>query len=294
MSGGVWPPVPNRSSVRDMAEDTQGAAGSGAGDALFVGSIPDTYERLMVPMIFAEPAELLATAVAERAPASVLETAAGTGVLTRALRRCLPDAALTATDLNQPMLDEAARRSRLDDVTWQQADATALPFADASFDVVACQFGAMFFPDKVVGFTEARRVLRHGGAFVLNTWDRIEANEVPHVITEALVAAAPEEPLLFMSRTPHGYFDVDRIRADLEAAGLTASIEAQDGVSRTTAAEAAVAFCQGTPLRGELERHPVLDLASATRIATEALLAHYGPEPIAPPIRWFQVVAVTT
>jgi SAM-dependent methyltransferase len=273
-----------------MADQGQ-EPGSGAGDAQFLGSIPDTYERLMVPMIFAAPAELLAAAVAERAPASVLETAAGTGVLTRAMRRMLPGAAITATDLNQPMLDEAARRSGLADVTWQQADATALPFDDGSFDVVACQFGVMFFPDKVRGFSEARRVLRPGGAFVFNTWDRIENNEVPHVITRALVAAAPDEPLVFMSRTPHGYFDVDRVRSDLAAAGMTVSIRAHEDVSRTTAAEAAVAFCQGTPLRGEIERHPTLDLASATRIAAEALLAHYGPDPVAPPIRWFQVVA---
>ena len=167
-SGGVWLRSLDGSSVWVMADQGQ-EPGSGAGDAQFLGSIPDTYERLMVPMIFAAPAELLAAAVAERAPASVLETAAGTGVLTRAMRRMLPGAAITATDLNQPMLDEAARRSGLADVTWQQADATALPFDDGSFDVVACQFGVMFFPDKVRGFSEARRVLRPGGAFVFNT-----------------------------------------------------------------------------------------------------------------------------
>jgi SAM-dependent methyltransferase len=267
-----------------------GAAGS---DAEFIGTVPDVYERLLVPMIFTEPAERLSAAVAALAPASVLETAAGTGVLTRALRRHLPDASITATDLNEPMLAEAERRSPLPGIVWQQADATALPYADASYDVVACQFGVMFFPDKVVGFREAARVLRPGGAFVFNVWDRIEANEAAHVVTEALVSAAPEDPLLFLRRTPHGYGDIDQIRADLAAAGLSAAIRAQDATSRTTAADAAVAFCQGSPLLSEIERHPALDVTTATRIAADALRERYGPGPLASPIRWFQVVAVT-
>lgn len=269
-------------------------AGSGAGDAQFVGSVPDIYERLMVPMIFAAPAELLADAVAARTPSTVLETACGTGVVTRALRRRLPRAAITATDLNQPMLDEAARRSDLPDVTWQQADALALPFPDGSFDVVTCQFGVMFFPDKVAGFGEARRVLAPGGAFVFNTWDRIGTNEVAQVVTDALIAAAPEEPLNFMARTPHGYFDLDQVGADLAAAGLAAEITAHEDVSATTAEEAGIAYCQGTPTRGEIERHPTLTVESATAIATEALLTAYGPGPIAPSTRWFQVVARST
>ena len=277
-----------------MTDGRLGAAGSGAGDSRFVGSIPELYDRLMVPMIFAEPALHLSAAVAERAPSEVLETAAGTGVLTAAIRGRLPEVSLTATDLNPPMLAAARSRDGLDGVDWQQADATDLPFPDASFDLVACQFGAMFFPDKVRGFAEARRVLRPGGAFVFNVWDRLETNRVPLLITDALVAAAPEEPLTFMRRTPHGYHAEDELRADLGAAGFDdVEVRLLDTASRTMAAEAALAFCQGTPLRGEIQRHGSLDLAGATALAEEALRAHYGDGPFTEPITWLQVVATT-
>lgn len=265
-------------------------------DADFVGRIPDVYDRLMVPMIFQAAADRLAAAVAAGTPQDILETAAGTGALTRALAQSCPDAVITATDLNEPMLAAAAARGAGPaQVEWQQADATDLPFDDQSFDTVVCQFGVMFFPDRVRGYAEARRVLRPGGAFVFNTWDRIENNEVPHVIETALVAADPEHPLLFMSRTPHGYHATDQVRADLEAAGLPdLEITPVDGRSRTTAAEAAVAFCQGTPMRVALENHPTWTVPAATEVAEQALLERYGPGPIDAPIRSFEVVARPT
>ncbi|NRQ51463.1 class I SAM-dependent methyltransferase [Aeromicrobium stalagmiti] len=265
-------------------------------DTRFVGPIPDLYQRLLVPMIFRAAADSLAQVVAGLSPHDVLETAAGTGALTRALVKACPDAAVTATDLNQPMLDAAATHTADGaTVTFQQADALDLPFGDQTFDVVACQFGVMFFPDRVHGYREAGRVLRPDGSFVFNTWDRIENNEVTHVIQSALVAAAPDEPLLFMSRTPHGYFSPEQIRADLEAAGMPgASITAIDGTSRTSASEAATAFCQGTPLRVAIESHTTLSVAEATAIAEDALLQHFGAGPIDAPIRSFEVVARPT
>lgn len=264
-----------------------------AHDSQFVGSVPDLYQQLMVPMIFAEAADRLADQIAARSPSDILETAAGTGVLTRAMGQRCPSAQITATDLNQPMIDVAATRTPDGErVTWEQSDALDLHFGDEMFDVVACQFGAMFFPDKVRGYTEARRVLRPGGAFVFSVWDRLEANEVTHLIQRALVRACPDPPLLFMSRTPHGYYDVEEIRGQLAQAGFTdIEVEAVDALSRTTAAEASVAFCQGTPLRGEIASHPVLDVPTATQIALEALLEQYGPGPIAAPIRSFAFVA---
>ncbi len=129
-------------------------------DKLFAGSIPEIYERFLVPLIFESYAVALAKRVAETEPQDVLETAAGTGVLTRALASRLPqDTRITATDLNQPMLDHAAARQPNNRrIAWQQADALALPFPAETFDIVACQFGVMFFPDKVQGYKEARRV----------------------------------------------------------------------------------------------------------------------------------------
>lgn len=133
-------------------------------DRVFTGEIPIFYDRYLGPQIFADYAEDLARRAAALRPARVLETAAGTGIVTRALAGSLAtEAEITATDLNQAMLDFAAAQPGLERVTWQQADAQRLPFDDRSFDAVLCQFGVMFFPDRLAGYREARRVLRPGG-----------------------------------------------------------------------------------------------------------------------------------
>lgn len=261
-------------------------------DARFSGRIPDLYQGLLVPMIFEEPARSVAQVVASLGPRRILETACGTGALTRELVRACPDAEITATDLNQPMLDAAAALSPDDRVTWRQADALDLPFEDGGFDVVACQFGAMFLPDRVRGFREAARVLAPGGTFVLTTWDRLESSEVPWVVQSALLLAEPDEPLTFMERVPHGYFDPERIGSDLDEAGMPgAAVRVVNGTSHTTATDAARAFCLGTPLRNAIEEHPSLDLERATVIAEDALVRHFGAGPIAAPIRWLEVTA---
>lgn len=273
-----------------------GAREMSGDDAHFAGAIPDVYERLLVPMIFQAAATRLAAVIAEVGPSDILETAAGTGALTRALIQGCPDASITATDLNQPMLDAAvARTPDGARVKWRQADALDLPFVDQSFDSVVCQFGVMFFPDRVRGYREARRVLRPGGSFVFNVWDRIEKNEFAYVIESALIDAAPENPLVFLSRTPYGYFSPSQIRADLEGAGLPdITITTIDGTGKTTPSEAAIAFCKGTPLRTAIENHETLILAEATKIAERALLRHFGAGPIGAPIRSFEVVARPT
>ena len=264
-------------------------SGEPTGDAGFVGSIPDIYERLLVPLIFAEPAARLADAVAAARPADVLETAAGTGVLTRALTSRLPDASILATDLNQGMLDQARLRGDGPSVRWQQADALDLDVPDASYDAVACQFGVMFFPDKVAGYAEAYRALRPGGLFAFNVWDSLEHNEIPAVIRDAF-AAAVSDPPDFFARTPYGHADQGRLLADLEAADFAAEIEVLGGVNRGNAAEVAVAFCQGTPISAEIARHPDLDLDSATALAAEALEKHFGTEVVGAS-SWLQVLA---
>ena len=165
-------------------------------DRLFAGSIPETYDRFLVPLIFETYALDLAERVARANPRDVLETAAGTGVLTRAMASKLPaQASIVATDLNQPMLDHASARLAPDGrIAWRQADALALPFEDQSFDVAACQFGVMFFPDKVQGDKEAHRVRRPGGRFIFNVWDRISENVFAQVVTEALAELFPHDP----------------------------------------------------------------------------------------------------
>ncbi|NPV23344.1 class I SAM-dependent methyltransferase [Bradyrhizobium aeschynomenes] len=255
-----------------------------ASDKAFTGSIAQIYDQLLVPLIFTSYAQDLAQRIGARQPRDVLETAAGTGAVTRALHAKLPpDVRITATDLNEPMLMQArthlAGTAR---VRWQQADALALPFADKSFDVIVCQFGAMFFPDRVKGYAEARRALRPGGRFVFNVWDRIEDNAFPRVVHETLQQLFPDDPPQFFTRTPHGYYDTERIKADLTAAGF-ADIVIETVTHRSRAASAhepAMAFCQGTPMRGEIEARGTPGLEAATQAVAEALERRFGAGPI--------------
>jgi ubiquinone/menaquinone biosynthesis C-methylase UbiE len=267
------------------------------GDKVFSGSIPEIYDTYMVPLIFEEYARDLAQRAVALAPNAILETAAGTGVVARALAPGLPAGArYLVTDLNQPMLDHAAQRQALDDrIAWQRADALHLPFEGGSFDVVCCQFGAMFFPDRVAGYAEARRVLRPGGSFLFNVWDRIETNEFAHVVTAAAAAVFPDDPPRFLARTPHGYHDVELIREELGKAGFSRiSIATLEKTSRAPSPRhPAVAYCQGTPLRNEIEARDASLLSRITDRATEAIAARYGTGPVSGKIQAHVVVAVT-
>jgi len=267
-----------------------------ASDRAFTGSIPQTYDRLMVPMLFEPYAHDLAQRIKILAPRDVLETAAGTGVVTRALASALPETtSITATDLNEPMLAQAkthlAGKSR---IKWQQADALALPFGDASFDIVACQFGVMFFPDKIRGYSEARRVLKPAGRFVFNVWDKIEENDFTNIVHRTLQRVFPDNPPQFMARTPHGYHDAGRIRADLTEAGFgDIAIEAVAHRSRASSPkDPAIAFCQGTPMRGEIEARGAPGLDAATQQAAEALARRFGDGAIEGRIRALVISAV--
>ena len=255
-------------------------AGAPRGDTAFTSPIAALYDQLLVPMIFEPYAADLAGRVAALGPSRVLETAAGTGVATRAMAQALPaDAELLATDLNPAMLERAAAVGAGRPVRWQQADATDLPFEDGTFDVVACQFGAMFFPDKVRGFAEARRVLRRGGVLVFSTWDRIEENEFADVVIAALAPLYPDDPPRFLARTPHGYFDLGAVSRDLARAGFDAAPRLETVAARSRASSALVAalgLCQGTPLRGEIEARHGAGLAEATAACAAALAARLG------------------
>jgi ubiquinone/menaquinone biosynthesis C-methylase UbiE len=264
-------------------------------DRVFAGSIPEIYDRLLVPLIFTGYAEDLAARVAETRPSAVLETAAGSGVVTRALApRLGPDARYAATDLNPAMLDRAKARQGEDPrIAWRVADAQALPFEDASFDVVICQFGAMFFPDKVGAYREARRVLKPGGRFLFNVWDAIEANDFARAVTSAAGRHFAEDPPLFLARTPHGYHRKDEIARHLAAAGFD-RVEIDTVEKRSVAASArepALAFCTGTPLRAEIDARDPAALDRVTDLATEAIAEAYGSGPVSGRIRAHVVAA---
>jgi SAM-dependent methyltransferase len=192
-------------------------------------------------------------------------------------------ASLVATDLNQAMLDRASAVGTSRPVEWRQADAMQLPFADATFDAVVCQFGAMFFPDKPKAFAETRRVLKPGGLFLFNVWDRIEENEFADVVTAALGVRFPQDPPRFMARTPHGYHDRDVIERDLAGAGFNRSPHIDTLAERSRAAssrDVAIAYCQGTPLRNEIEARDSAALNEATELAAEAVAKRFGRGPV--------------
>lgn len=265
-------------------------------DKVFAGSIPENYDRYMVPLIFEPFAADLARRAASLSPSAVLEIAAGTGVVTRALAPKLPPgASYVVTDLNQPMLDYAASQQGPDSrIEWRQADALALPFEDAAFDLVCCQFGAMFFPDRPSGYREAKRVLKPGGHFLFNVWDRLEENVFANDVTNALARMFPNDPPRFMARTPHGYHDTALIRSELEDAGFSrVVIETRAEQSRASSPRlAAVAYCQGTPLRNEIEARGAGGLEAATDCAASAIADRHGRGEIAAKIQAHVIMAV--
>lgn len=266
-------------------------------DRVFAGSIPENYDRHMVPLIFEPYAADMASRAAGLSPASVLETAAGTGVVTRALAPLL-DAGATyvVTDLNQPMLDYAASRQSADSrIAWRQADALALPFEDETFDLVLCQFGAMFFPDRAAAYREAKRVLRPGGHFLFSVWDRIEENVFADDVTNALAEIFPQDPPRFLARTPHGYHDTELIRADLQEAGFSGTaIETRAEQSRASSARIpALAYCHGTVLRSEIEARDPAGLDAATGHAAETIAGRHGSGAVAAKIQAHVILAST-
>jgi len=263
-------------------------------DSSFTEDVAAFYESTLVPLIFEHYADDIAIRARALDPRSVLEVACGTGVVTRALASSLPrTCAITATDLNEAMVAHAERVGTSRPVSWRQADVMALPYSDGVFDVVVSQFSAMFFPDRAAAYREIRRVLRPGGTFLFSIWNSIENNEFADVVTNAVGTLFPEDPPLFLARTPHGHGRPDEIESDLAAAGFgRCSLDQRDDVSPAAGPEVpAVAYVQGTPLRNEIEARDPDGLERATEVATAALRARYGNGPIEGRISAFVVAA---
>jgi len=245
----------------------------------FAGSVPANYDQLMVPLLFRPYAQELASRARSLSPNRILETAAGTGVVTEALSEAVPDAIIVATDLNPPMLEVAAQRVHSPRVRFEPADAQALPFDDRSFDLVVCQFGAMFFPDKVLGHSEARRVVRDGGTYLLAIWDRLERNPMTEVAQQALIDLFPDDPPLFMRDGPFGYSDPNRIEQDLRDAGFAiVTVDTVELRSRAPSSEeAAKALCYGSPMGVEIEDRGPGALDRAFERVCEGMRQFEGP-----------------
>jgi len=250
-----------------------------ATDSAFAGSIPQLYDRFLGPLLFLPYAEEVGRRVAKLRPTHVLETASGTGIVTEAIHRAAPDAQIVATDLNQAMLDVASGKLPSDRICFQVADAQHLPFADESFDLVICQFGVMFFPDKVKANSEARRVLRPGGHYLLVIWDRLDRNPVSHTLAGAVGAEFPADPPRFLERAPFGYADREQIERDVRAGGFTSiSIDTVELSSRVSASDAARGMCLGSPLTAEIEERGKGAVERATAAAQSALQKFDGQD----------------
>jgi len=243
---------------------------------VWVDSMPAAYDRWLVPTVFHPFAVDLARRAAAHPVGEALELAAGTGVLTRELVGVA--GAVTATDLNGAMVELGARR--VPAARWQQADATALPFDDAAFDLVACQFGVMFFPDKPAAFAEVARVLAPGGRVLMNAWAPLDTHVFETAMITALARVFPDDPPTFLARVPHGYADPDVFAADATAGGLRCDSITPVTLEGTTAsaADLAAGYCGGTPLLAEISARA--DLATATAAVTEELTALLGEGPV--------------
>ena len=249
-------------------------------DTTFAGSIPGLYNRYLGPLLFEPYAAVVAERAAKLRPARILETAAGTGIVTAALHEALPEAEIIATDLNQAMLDVAAEQIRSDKVSFRATDAQSLPFGDSEFDLVVCQFGVMFFPDKIGANREARRVLRDGGRYLLVIWDSLDRNPGSKAMSEAVAELFPDNPPRFLERTPFGYSDPARIEHDLLEAGFRdIEFETVERRSRiASASDAATGMCLGSPLRSEIEERDPAKLDRAVDAVTRALAQWEGPD----------------
>lgn len=260
-----------------------------ADDATWADAMPGTYDRLLGPMLFAPCAAYLAQTIVPSAPRRVLELAAGTGIATAALLDSLPDAEITATDLSVAMVDFG--RDRLPRARWSQADAAELPFPDAGFDLVVCQFGLMFLPDRQAGYREACRVLVPGGTVVHVVWDAVPANTFAALLTTAMRTVLGEQAPDFLDRVPFGYHDTDRMRADVIAGGLEVEAIERFVLPGEAASAAAIVdgLCLGTPLRfalasgGDLERR-----VDAIR---DELRAELGDGPVAGDLAAYRIEA---
>lgn len=243
----------------------------------FAGTIPETYETYFAPVLF----EPYSRELARRIPAGaqrILEIAAGTGRLTRHLLDNLPARTeVVVTDLHEPMLDVA--RSRIHDsrARFQQADMLDLPFIDATFDAVFCQFGLMFAPDKPLAMREMQRVLRPGGTLVVAVWDELANNPASELLHRMAFELMPDDPPVFMAR-PFSMADTQELLALAhEFASANVETVVLPGVSES-AAHFATGLVRGNPLYNQLVER-ALDADAFQAEVAAALASEFGDSP---------------
>lgn len=260
----------------------------------FAGSIPENYERYFVPLIFADYAKKLADRVEQGEGVKILETACGTGVVTRNIAERMHGSARTvATDFNEPMLAVASKTlGESNVVEFQQADAMRLPFAANAFDAVVCQFGVMFFPERVVAYREAARVLIDGGKFHFNVWDRLENNHFAQTVHKTAQEMFPEDPPNFF-KLPYGYYDLRLVVDELQEAGFgDIDITARPLTSSAPSPrDIALAFGAGSPFANEVAARDTLSLDEVVDKLEAAIRHRFGDGPCSAPMQAFQISA---
>ena len=246
--------------------------------AAFGGTLAEYYDRYLVPLMFAPYAQVVVEHAKGLLPHRVLEIAAGTGVVTEALARILPsDVTITATDLQPAMIERGKAKPGMERVNWQQADAMKLPFAGSAFDLIVCQFGIMFFPDKRASMHECYRVLRPRGTYLFLVWDDLAnmPNSPNWIAAQTVGGMLSREPRTLLAP---GYFDEPTIRADLAAAGFRdVRIDRIARPARASSArDAAVVAVQGSLLRAAIEAIAPSRLDEATNAVEKVMLARFG------------------
>ena len=250
-------------------------------NAAFVGSVPENYDRYLGPAFFAPYAEDIVARVPMRDGISVLETACGSGIVTKHLRKALPGSArLVATDLNEGMVALARQKLGAEAVEWEVADAMSLPFADGSFDAVVFQFGLMFMPDKAVAVREAHRVLKPGGKFLFNVWDSMKENDFSRLAHHTILSFFTDDPPRFFE-IPYGFYDQALTRDLLGDVGFQdINTTAVDLTSVSPSATAAArGLIQGTPVFVAVKERDASRIPALTEAVAAALERECGSAP---------------
>jgi ubiquinone/menaquinone biosynthesis C-methylase UbiE len=254
----------------------------------FIGDIPANYDACLGPILFDDYATDVAARAGDLRPSRVLELAAGTGIVSRMLRDAIPaDAKLMVTDLNIPMLDIA--RGKFDEneaVEFAAADAMSLNFPEDGFDLVVCQFGVMFFPDKQASFREALRVLRAEGTYLFNTWGSWDENPCMRVAHDTVAQFFPDGPPGFY-RVPFSYPDLKIVSDDLAAAGFSTidcfELPIQKDIGDWVAFSRGIVF--GNPLIDEIRNRGSVQPEDVADAITAAFRQQFGAEPTSMPLK---------
>ncbi len=250
-----------------------------ASDTAFVGDIPKIYDSHMRPFFFESFAKDLAKRLLNLNPSSLLTLACGTGADTRAAKDALPNANVVATDLNPGMLEVAKTKFAPNEIKFEVVDAQSLPFPDASFDAVTCQFGLMFVPDKDAAISEALRVLTSGGHLICTVWDELSLNPASEIAHDLALETCKSNPPLFWL-TPFGYNDKVELKSLFERNGFQEVTI--DVVKNSTVIDdpsrLAYALIYGTPAYGFLNEHPDVDLGQFERELAHRIEASLEPD----------------